>query len=152
VQGVKVEGNKTRIIRALLDQRIPVMGHVGLLPQTAKSYSVQGREPPEAEAILRDAIALDDLGVFAIVLECIPEKLSRQITDSVKASTIGIGAGKYCDGQVLVTYDILGLLGAVKPKYVKEYADLTGSIKAAVSQFRLDVINGKYPDPKHTYH
>lgn len=150
--GVKIEGNKTGIIRALLDQKIPVMGHIGLLPQTAERYKVRGTTSIEAEEILKDASTLDTLGVFAIVLESIPEELSKRITESVRVPTIGIGAGKYCDGQVIVTHDILGLPQTHTPKYVKKYADCTGLIRAAISKFKHEVANGSYPDNEHTYH
>ena len=150
--GVKIEGNKTATIRALLDQKIPVMGHIGLLPQTAERYKVRGTTSVEAEEIMKDALALDAVGVFAIVLESIPEKLSKRITESVRVPTIGIGAGKYCDGQVIVTHDILGLPQTHTPKYVKKYADCGAVLKAAISKFKLEVANGSYPDDEHTYH
>jgi len=150
--GVKIEGNKPKIVRALIEAGIPVMGHVGLLPQTAESYRVRGKNPKEARKILKDAQQLDKLGVFSIVLECIPESLAKKITESVNAPTIGIGAGKYCDGQVLVINDMLGFDEDFKPKYLKRYANLNRIIKEAVQKFKEEVYTGKYPDYEHTYH
>ncbi|UCG37479.1 MAG: 3-methyl-2-oxobutanoate hydroxymethyltransferase [Candidatus Bathyarchaeota archaeon] len=151
-QGVKVEGNKPEIIRVLLDAGIPVMGHVGLLPQTAESHRVKGKQPTEARTILSDARELDRLGVFSMVLECIPEALAGRITRAVMAPTIGIGAGKFCDGQVLVTNDILGYDQGFAPKYLKRYANLNKTIKRAIAKFQEEVLSGLYPDNKHTYH
>ncbi len=150
--GIKVEGNRPEIIRALIRIGIPVMGHVGMLPQMAEVYRVKGKKPEEAEEILGDALELDKLGVFSIVLECIPESLARTITETVKTPTIGIGAGKYCDGQVLVINDMLGLDENFKPKYAKRYANLNKIIKDAVARFVEEVSTGKYPDKEHTYH
>jgi len=128
------------------------MGHVGMLPQMAETYRVKGKKPEEAENIFRDALDLDKLGVFSIVLECIPESLAKKITENVKTPTIGIGAGKYCDGQVLVINDMLGFDESFKPKYVKRYANLNKVIKDAVAKFTEEVSAGKYPDKEHTYH
>lgn len=150
--GVKTEGNKPEVIRALINKGIPVMGHVGMLPQIAEAYRVKGKKPEEAEQILRDAQDLDKLGAFSIVLECIPESLAGKITETVKAPTIGIGAGKNCDGQVLVVNDMLGLDESFKPKYVKTYANLNKIITEAAAKFREEVSTGKYPDEEHTYH
>ncbi len=150
--GVKIEGRKTEAIEALINGGVPVMGHVGMLPQTAEAYHVKGKKPEEAEQILQDAQELDRLGVFSIVLECIPESLARTITDTVNAPTIGIGAGKHCDGQVLVINDMLGFDENFKPKYVKTYANLNKTIKDAVARFMDEVSTGKYPDEEHTYH
>ena len=151
-QAVKIEGNKPKIIKALIDEEIPVMGHLGLLPQTAENYKVRGKKPEEAEKIFRDALELDRLGVFSIVLECIPESLAKRITESVRVPTIGIGAGKFCDGQVLVLNDLLGMDESFKPKYLKRYANLNKVIKEAINRFREDVLTERYPDPEHTYH
>jgi 3-methyl-2-oxobutanoate hydroxymethyltransferase len=150
--GVKIEGRKTEAIEALIKKAIPVMGHVGMLPQTAEAYHVKGKKPEEAQQILQDAQELDRLGVFSIVLECIPENLAKTITETVKVPTIGIGAGKHCDGQVLVTNDMLGYDENFKPKYVKTYANLNKTIKDAVTKFKEEVAEGKYPDEEHTYH
>jgi 3-methyl-2-oxobutanoate hydroxymethyltransferase len=128
------------------------MGHVGMLPQMEESYRVKGKTVEEAEKILRDATQLDANGVFSIVLECIPEDLAARITSKVAAPTIGIGAGRYCDGQVLVVNDMLGLDSGFKPKFVKRYANLEIIINNAVAEFRQEVSAGKYPDKEHTYH
>jgi 3-methyl-2-oxobutanoate hydroxymethyltransferase len=150
--GVKIEGKKTDATKALIKAGIPVMGHVGMLPQMAETYHVKGKKPEEAQEILQDALELDGLGVFSIVLECIPESLAKIITNSVKVPTIGIGAGKHCDGQVLVINDMLGFDENFKPKYVKTYANLNKMIKDAVAKFIEEVSTGKYPDDEHTYH
>jgi 3-methyl-2-oxobutanoate hydroxymethyltransferase len=150
--GVKVEGNKRKAVESLVEARIPVMGHVGMLPQMEESYKVKGKTVEEAEKILKDATELDAYGVFSIVLECIPEALAASITSKVAAPTIGIGAGKNCDGQVLVINDMLGLDSKFKPKFVKRYADMETIIKNAVAEFRQEVLEGKYPDEEHTYH
>ena len=150
--GVKIEGKKTEAVRNLLDSGIPVMGHVGMLPQMAEAYRVKGKKPEEAQQILQDAQELGRLGVFSIVLECIPESLGKAITESVSVPTIGIGAGKHCDGQVLVINDMLGYNEDFKPKYVKAYANLNKTIKDAVTNFMEEVNAGTYPDEEHTYH
>lgn len=128
------------------------MGHVGMLPQTAETYKVTGKTVEEAERIFQDAVDLDRSGVFSTVLECIPESLAKRITETVKSPTIGIGAGRYCDGQVLVTNDMLGLDEDFKGKFVKRYANLNATVKDAVAKFRDEVVTGKYPDAEHTYH
>jgi 3-methyl-2-oxobutanoate hydroxymethyltransferase len=150
--GVKIEGNKPDVVETLIDAGIPVMGHVGMLPQTAESYRVKGKTAEEAERILRDAIQLDASDAFSIVLECIPESLAERITSRVGAPTIGIGAGRYCDGQVLVTNDMLGLDMDFKPKFVKRYAELYTVVRDAVAKFKGEVLAGTYPDDEHTYH
>lgn len=150
--GVKIEGNKPEIIKALLNEGIPVMGHLGLLPQTAEKYCVKGKDKDEAEKIYKDALELDELGVFSIVLECIPESLAKRITESIKNPTIGIGAGKYCDGQVLVINDLLGMDESFYTKFLKKYANLAKIIKNAVSKFKEEVLEEKFPDEEHTYH
>lgn len=149
---VKIEGNKEEVVKTLIENGIPVMGHIGLLPQTAPAYRVRGKEADEAQKILQDAQELDKMGVFSMVLESIPESLAAKITESIKAPTIGIGAGKYCDGQVLVINDMLGLDPSFSPKYVKRYAELHEVIKRAVENFKEDVRAGRYPDREHTYH
>ena len=149
---VKIEGNKKEVVKTLIGNGIPVMGHIGLLPQTAPAYRVRGKEASEAQKILQDAQELDKTGVFSMVLESIPESLAAEVTETVKAPTIGIGAGKYCDGQVLVINDMLGLDPCFSPKYVKRYAELHEVIKNAVESFREDVRAGRYPDREHTYH
>jgi 3-methyl-2-oxobutanoate hydroxymethyltransferase len=151
-RGVKIEGSQPQIVKALVMAQIPVMGHVGMLPQTAESYKVKGKTPDEAEKIVQDALELDSCGVFSIVLECIPESLAKKITELVKVPTIGIGAGRFCDGQVLVINDMLGMNNGFSPKFVKLYANLNAAVKDAVARFREEVFKGRYPDKEHTYH
>lgn len=151
-QAVKVEGLKPEVIEALLAQGIPVMGHLGLLPQTAEKYEVQGKSETEAKRILEEAVALDKLGVFSLVLECVPEKLAKEITEKVSMPTIGIGAGRYCDGQVLVINDLLGMDETFKPRFVKRYANLSQQVQEAVKKFKEDVSSGKFPDEGHSFH
>jgi len=150
--GVKIEGNKPKVVKTLLDAGIPVMGHVGLLPQTAESYRVKGKQPTEAQKIQDDAVKLDKLGVFSMVLECMPESLAKRITEAVNALTIGIGAGRHCDGQVLVINDMLGFDESFAPKYLKRYVNINKMIKEAVARFKEEVSRGIYPDKEHTYH
>jgi len=150
--GVKIEGKPEGVAEALIESGIPLMGHVGMLPQMAETYRVKGKTPEEAEEIYKDAVSLDKLGVFSMVLECIPESLAKRITENAVAPTIGIGAGKYCDGQVLVINDMLGLDQSFKPKFVKRFADLHSVVKKAVTEFREEVMKGVYPDDEHTYH
>ncbi|MDP6671248.1 MAG: 3-methyl-2-oxobutanoate hydroxymethyltransferase [archaeon] len=147
---VKLEGNNSEIIRSLVSAKIPVVGHLGLLPQTAEKYSVQGTGDT-AKAILQDSLELDSLGVIAIVLECIPDSLAKKITESVSCPTIGIGAGAHCDGQVLVINDLIGLNPDFNPKFVKKYADIAGEIKKAAKLFKEDVLNNRFPDEKHSF-
>ena len=149
---VKLEGCKPEVTTALISSGIPVMGHVGLLPQTADQFKVRGKRRSEADRIYADALELDELGVFSIVLECIPLKLARRITEGVKSLTIGIGAGVHCDGQVLVVNDMLGMEEGFKPKHVKRYAHLSEEISAAVNRFIEEVSKGKFPEDKHSFH
>jgi len=133
---VKVEGNKEEIIRAIIKEGIPVMGHLGLLPQTAKKFEMQGKDKEAADKLVKDAKALESYGCFCIVLECVVPELAKRITEIVKMPTIGIGSGKDCDGQVLVINDILGLCEK-SPSFAKKYTDLGKEIKKAVCQSRL---------------
>lgn len=149
--GVKVEGCVADTIEELVSNDIPVMGHLGLLPQTAEKYKLVGKGS-DAERIFEDAQTIDKGGVFSIVLECIPDQLAKKITENVRSITIGIGAGKYCDGQVLVVNDMLGMDERFNPKYVKKYADLSKVIKKAVSDFKEEVKSGKFPDDAHSFH
>ena len=148
---VKFEGNKPEIVKAIVNDGIPVMGHVGLLPQTSEKFRVHGRKRSEAVLIADDAKALEAAGCFAIVLESIPEKLGRKITESLRIPTIGIGAGAGCDGQVLVLHDILGLFDRT-PSFVKQYANMRKEIHRAVAHYKLDVQQGIFPDGGHSYH
>jgi 3-methyl-2-oxobutanoate hydroxymethyltransferase len=149
---VKLEGNKTRVVEALIASGVPVQGHLGLLPQTAEEFKVRGKKRPEAERIFADAVELDGLGVFTIVLECIPLKLARRITDAVGSLTIGIGAGIHCDGQVLIINDMLGMDPSFDPKHNKRYVDLHEIITDAVARYMDEVRNGKFPTDKESFH
>ena len=133
---------------------IPVMGHVGLTPQTAEQlggFKVQGKDADTARKILENARGLEDKGCFSVVLECIPAPLAKIITQKLSIPTIGIGAGKDCDGQVLVTHDLLGLFERFTPKFVKRYVHLNDSIAKGVTHFCKDVRGGKFPDAAHSY-
>ena len=153
---VKIEGGAFRVstIRALVENGIPVLGHIGLTPQSIRSmggYKVQGKTPRTARQILDDAKAIEVAGVFAMVLEGIPADLAGDITAAVSVPTIGIGAGPNCDGQVLVVHDILGLYGEFKPKFVKRYADLGAEMRKAFAQYKKEVEDGSFPGPEHSY-
>ncbi len=155
VDGVKLEGGEVRVphVRALVENGIPVLGHIGLLPQSVNAmggYRVQGKTEEDIERLLRDARALDEAGVFALVLEGMPADTARRITEFVSVPTIGIGAGPYCDGQVLVVNDMLGLTER-PPKFVKRYADLRAAMKDAIASYRADVERGAFPGPDHVY-
>lgn len=154
---VKLEGGRKRLdaVHAILDAEIPVMGHLGLTPQSFHAiggFRVQGRDLEAARAIVDDAIALAEAGCFAIVLECVPDAVARLVTDSVAVPTIGIGAGRHCDGQVLVFHDLVGLENRIAPKFVRRYADLTADAITAVTHFADDVRAGRFPSSEETYH
>lgn len=154
--GVKVEGGAIRVpvIAAMVKNGIPVLGHIGLTPQSIKAvggYKVQGRKPEQAATLLRDAQALAEAGVFAVVLECLPPDLACEITKAVRIPTIGIGAGSACDGQILVSHDMLGIYGDVTPKFVKRYADLGADMKRAFETYKREVEGGEFPGAEHCY-
>jgi 3-methyl-2-oxobutanoate hydroxymethyltransferase len=154
---VKLEGGRKRLdaVRAILDAEIPVMGHLGLTPQSIHAlggFRVQGKQLDAARAIVDDAAALAEAGVFAIVLECVPDAVARVVTDAVPVPTIGIGAGRHCDGQVLVFHDVVGLEDRVTPKFVRRYAELRQDATVAVARFADDVRNGTFPSSRETYH
>lgn len=153
---VKLEGGARRlpVIRAILDAEIPVMGHLGLTPQSVLAmggYKVQGRGLSQAEQLAADAAALAEAGVFAIVLEGIPAGLAARISQASTVPTIGIGAGAGCDGQVLVIHDLLGLLPGAVPKFVRRYADLHADAAKAIAAWAGDVRNGRFPSKAETY-
>ena len=153
---VKLEGGKDMapVIEKLVRAGIPVMGHVGLTPQTAASlggFKVQGRDIERARAIYEDALAVARSGAFSVVLECIPSDLAELITRDVDIPTIGIGAGPHCDGQVLVTNDLLGLYDKFTPKFVKRYLNLSPQIKAALRNFKKEVEAGDFPSPEESF-
>jgi 3-methyl-2-oxobutanoate hydroxymethyltransferase len=156
-RAVKVEGgrSRTRVIRAILDAEIPVMGHVGLTPQSVHrfgGYRVQGKNAATGQAILDDALAVEEAGAFSIVLEGIPSELAERITERLTIPTIGIGAGPACDGQVLVIHDLLGLSPEPVPSFVRRYADIGASIREACARFVADVRAGTFPSEKESYH
>jgi 3-methyl-2-oxobutanoate hydroxymethyltransferase len=153
---VKIEGGAFRapLIRDLVRNGIPVLGHIGLTPQSVLEmggFKVQGRTPEQAENLIEDARALEDAGVFAVVLECMPPNVADGITKAVGIPTIGIGAGPHCDGQILVTPDLLGIQTGVAPKFVKRYAEVGAAMQSAFSAYRADVEAGSFPGPEHTY-
>ncbi|HLF40764.1 MAG TPA: 3-methyl-2-oxobutanoate hydroxymethyltransferase [Acidimicrobiia bacterium] len=155
---VKLEGGHKRLdsIAAILDAEIPVMGHLGLTPQSVHmlgGYRVQAKEFDAARLLVEDAIALAEAGCFSIVLECVPDAVAKMVTEAVPVPTIGIGAGTHCDGQVLVFHDLLGLNGdGRQPKFVRRYAALRVDATAAVARFADDVRTGRYPSEAESYH
>lgn len=156
-EAVKIEGGRKRasLIRRLVDAEIPVMGHIGLTPQSVHSlggYRVQGRTLESATDLLADAQAVEDAGAFALVLEGMPRELAAIITARLRIPTIGIGAGPDCDGQVLVVHDLLGLSLTPPAKFVRPYADLATTLREVFTRFRDDVRNGRYPNNEESYH
>ena len=155
-EAVKLEGGEAvrPMVEAIARAGIPVMGHVGLLPQSVhqlSGYRVQGRDAEAAERLRRDAEALEAAGCFALVLEAIPDSLGREITAGLRIPTIGIGAGPHCDGQVLVLHDLLGLNEAAVPKFVQRYAQLAETTRAALTAYVQDVRSGRFPGKEHSY-
>lgn len=133
---------------------IPVMGHIGLTPQTADKlggFKVQGKDAEQAKRLIQQAVELEELGCFSIVLECVPDRIAAMITARIKIPTIGIGAGVDCDGQVLVTHDLLGLFERFTPKFVKKYANLSPVISGAVAEYKKEVTEGKFPAKEHSF-
>lgn len=156
-EAVKVEGGQKRadLVRRILDAEIPVMGHIGLTPQSLHKmggFKVQGKDLSGIEHLMKDAVALDRAGVFSIVLEGVPREVAAMITQEVSAPTIGIGAGPDCDGQVLVFHDIVNLTFAPPAKFVRRYGDAAALITNAVRQFKSDVESGGYPSDDESYH
>ena len=149
---VKLEGGKKiiPIVKQLVKNKIPVMGHVGILPQTDKKFRFKGKKQKESEKILNDTKLLENAGVFSIVLECIEIKLSKKITEQIKVPTIGIGSSVNCDGQVLVIDDLIGLSQS-KFKFVKKYVDMAKIIEGAVKRYKLEVLKKKFPKVKHSF-
>lgn len=154
-QAVKIEGGEFRAptVAALVQNGIPVLGHIGLTPQSVKvlGHRVQGRGDEAARQLVADAQAIEAAGAFAIVLEAVPADLGAQVSAAVAVPVIGIGAGPGCDGQILVINDVLGLSGDFKPKFVKVYADLGKQISAAAAAYQADVAGGSFPGPEHCY-
>ena len=151
--GVKLEGGLKikNIVNHLTNNRIPVMGHIGILPQLVRGkFKSKGKSENEKKKLIKDAVILEKSGCFGIVLECIEKNLSNKITKHINIPTIGIGSSNYCDGQILVTDDLLGLTNS-KIKFVKKYTDLKKYIRKGVKQFRSEVINNKYPSKRYSY-
>ena len=149
---VKLEGGEKiyKIIKTLINNKIPVMGHLGLLPQSDKKFKFKGKKKFERDRILKDALLLEKAGVFSIVLECVETSLAKLVTKKIKVPTIGIGASKYCDGQILVFDDLIGL-NPMKYKFVKKYANIRNEISKAVSNYSKEVRKIKFPNSKNTY-
>ncbi len=142
------------VTEQIIKAGIPAMGHIGLTPQTADKlggFKVQGKDAEAAERLIEQALALEKLGCFAVVLECVPDKIAEMITKKIKIPTIGIGAGINCDGQVLVSYDLLGLFERFTPKFVKKYINLSPLISKAIEEYKKEVIESKFPTKEHSF-
>ncbi len=153
---VKLEGGRDMApaVKGIVDAGIPVMGHIGLTPQTISKlggYRVQGKDIATAKALIDDGLALEEAGAFSLILEAIPGPVARLITERVGIPTIGIGAGPDCDGQVLVTHDLIGLFDRFVPKFVKQYTNTFSSIIEALESYRDEVVAGTFPGPEHGY-
>jgi 3-methyl-2-oxobutanoate hydroxymethyltransferase len=156
-EAVKIEGGERRLelISRLVEAEIPVMGHIGLTPQSFNAlggFHVQGRTTQAADQLDRDARAVEAAGAFSVVLESVPRELGARITEKLHIPTIGIGAGPDCDGQVLVLHDLLGLTLGRTPKFARKYANLAGEISRAASEFCNDVHSGRFPSDAESYH
>lgn len=156
-QAVKLEGGRKRVpmVSAIVDAEIPVMGHVGLTPQSVHAmggFKVQGKSIDGAAMLVDDALALEEAGVFAMVLEGVPDEVARMVTEAVSVPTIGIGAGPWCDGQVLVFHDVLGIEDRIVPKFVRRYATLRSDGVAALAGFADDVRARRFPSDTESYH
>ncbi|HHY37794.1 MAG TPA: 3-methyl-2-oxobutanoate hydroxymethyltransferase [Clostridia bacterium] len=156
VDAVKLEGGKyfAPVIKAIVNAGIPVMGHIGLTPQTASAlggFKVQGKDEKAAQAILEDALAIEEAGAFSVCLECVPHQLGRLISERLSIPTMGIGAGPDCDSQVLVIHDMLGLFDRFVPKFVKQYVKLSDQIIKALNEFSDDVREKRFPDLEHSF-
>ncbi|HBF23227.1 MAG TPA: 3-methyl-2-oxobutanoate hydroxymethyltransferase [Planctomycetes bacterium] len=155
-QAVKLEGGSKRapLVESLVDADIPVMGHIGLLPQAVHprgGYKVRGRTSSEAKSLLEDALALESAGAFALVLEGVPASVADRITSRVRIPTIGIGAGAKCDGQILVFHDVVGLSLGPTPKFARKYADLAGEIRESLTRFAQDIRSKDFPATEEMY-
>ena len=156
MEAVKIEGGRemAHIAKAVSNAGIPVLGHIGITPQTATlhgGYRIQGKNADSGERLVEDAKSLEEAGVFGIVLEMITEEVARMITKTISVPTIGIGSGRYCDGQVLVLHDILGLYPRFVPKFAKRYTDLASTIKGAVTEYASEVRRGAFPEEKNVF-
>ena len=150
--GIKLEGGKKiiSIVKTLVKNKIPVMGHLGILPQTEKKFTFKGKKIDERNKILKDAKLLETAGIFSVVLECVETKLAKKITKELKIPTIGIGSSVYCDGQVLVTDDLIGL-SENKFRFVKKYVGITQIINSAVKKYKFEVLKKQFPKAKHSF-
>jgi 3-methyl-2-oxobutanoate hydroxymethyltransferase len=156
VQGVKLEGgeNISEIVRKLVSFGIPVMGHIGLVPQSINrfgGYKLQGKDPKIAKQLKKDAKILEEAGAFSVVLEKIPATLAAEITTSISIPTIGIGAGPHCDGQILVSQDLLGMFEKFKPRFVRRYAELGKNMRSSFKSYIEDVKTGNFPGPDESF-
>ncbi len=155
-EAVKLEGGEEIInkVKAIVAAKIPVMGHLGLTPQSVNmmgGYKVQGKSEEQAKTILKDALLLQEAGAFAIVLECVPDRLARLISEKLTIPTIGIGAGKYCDGQVLVMHDLCGMYMDMRPKFVKQFAPLGEAMKEGCREYIKEVKSMDFPTEAHSF-
>ena len=153
---VKLEGGEdfAPVVSALVKASIPVMGHLGLTPQSVHKlggYSVQGRDEDKRKVMIRDAKILEEAGAFSLVLEMVPEDLAKEITDSISIPTIGIGGGRYCDGQVLVINDLLGMNESFTPKFLKKFADLSSIVRGALNEYNSEVKAGSFPGENNVF-
>jgi 3-methyl-2-oxobutanoate hydroxymethyltransferase len=154
---VKLEGGASvkETVRAIVKAGIPVMGHIGLTPQTISmlgGFKVQGKDAQAAQKIIDDALSLEDVGAFSVLLEAVPAPIARRVTERLKVPTIGIGAGVHCDGQVLVVHDMLGLFDRFTPKFAKRYVNLSEPMLKAFDSYREEVLNGTFPTDQHSFH
>ena len=156
MEAVKIEGGSevSKTVESISRMGIPVLGHIGVTPQTATlrgGYRVQGRNVDSSDKLIEDAKSLEEAGVFGIVLEMVTEEVAKVITETVSVPTIGIGSGRFCDGQVLVLHDLIGLYPSFMPKFAKRYVDVAGMIKQALQNFTVEVRNGVFPEEQHVF-
>jgi 3-methyl-2-oxobutanoate hydroxymethyltransferase len=156
MEAVKIEGGSevSKTVESISRTGIPVLGHIGVTPQTATlhgGYSVQGRNVDSSDKLVEDAKSLEEAGVFGIVLEMVTEEVAKVITETVSVPTIGIGSGRFCNGQVLVLHDLIGLYPSFTPKFAKRYVDVAGMIKQALQNFTVEVRNGIFPEEQHVF-
>jgi 3-methyl-2-oxobutanoate hydroxymethyltransferase len=154
---VKLEGGVSvkDIVKAIVKAGIPVMGHIGLTPQTISmlgGFKVQGKDAQAAQKVIDDALLLEDAGAFSVLLEAIPAPIAKRITEHLKIPTIGIGAGVHCDGQVLVVHDLLGLFDRFTPKFAKRYVNLSELMLKAFTSYKEEVLKGIFPSDQHSFH
>jgi 3-methyl-2-oxobutanoate hydroxymethyltransferase len=157
MDAIKLEGGTTVVetIKALVRVGIPVMGHIGMTPQYAAQfggYKVRGKDAETANSLFEDAKAIEEAGAFAVLLECVPAKVTERITKELKLLTLSIGAGPHCDGQLLIMHDVIGLFEAFQPKFVKQYVNISPLVENAFRQYSTDVKSGAFPAPGHFYH